>query len=369
MKFSCEKAILQTAIQDASRAVSAHATMEILKGLLFEAEDGHLSITGNNMQIGIQCSVEADIETAGKAVIDARIVGDIVRKLPDDIIKVSINENMIVNITCAMSEFNITALPAESFPSLPHVEADKSIALPQKLLRTMLSRTLFAVSENENKMIITGALFELEKNALTIVTLDGYRLALCREPVETGENNSFSFVTPGGALREVERMLEDTEDKQVSINLGSRHILFSADGKILIARLLEGEFFNYKKAIPAVRGHQYEMDTKTFLSGVERVSLLIDEKQKNPLRVRFGEEKVSLHCLTPLGRATDQFSCKGADEMEIGFNHRFLSDALKAVPDKEIRFESDGPFSPSLLLPLEGDSYLFMVVPVRLKEV
>ena len=368
MKFRCEKALLQSAITDANRAVSTHATMEVLKGLLFEADGNEVRITGNNMQIGIQSLMQANVEKNGRAVIDARMIADIVRKMPDDSLSLSVGEDYIVNITCGASEFNITALPAENFPSLPDVDANKMIHLPQKTLKTMLSRTLFSISENENKMIITGALFDIEKDTLTIVALDGYRLALSRETVDFKNEENFHFVTPGSALREVERMMEDSEEKQVEIHLGNRHILFSVDEKVLISRLLEGEFLNYKNAIPLKRSHQYTMDVRAFYSGVERVSLLIDEKLKNPIRIRFGDNRAVLHCMTPLGRADDQFSCEGTDSLEIGFNHRYLADALKAVPDKEIRFETDGPLSPSLILPPEGDNYLFMVLPVRLKD-
>jgi DNA polymerase-3 subunit beta len=368
MTFTCEKALLADAVHDAARAVSAHATMEVLKGLLFEADADGVTVTGNNLSVGIRSRLEAEVQKPGRAVIDARMIGDIVRKMPDAAVTVSIADNYVVSVTCSDSSFNITALPADNYPALPDVDVNRDLSLPQSLLRTMLSRTLYAVSQNENKVIITGALFDIEGDRLTIVALDGYRLALCQETVETGNTETFSFVTPGAALREVERMLDDS-DEPVTLRLGTRHILFSVGGRTLLSRLLEGEFLNYRNAIPPKRSHLYAMDTKTFLNSVERVSLLIDEKLKNPVRIRFGGERAALHCMTPLGRADDQFPCDGGDELEIGFNHRYLIDALKAVPDKEIRFETDGALSPSLILPPEGDNYLFMVLPVRLKDV
>ena len=366
MKFSCEKALLQAAISTTSRAVSPKSSIPALEGILLEAGND-LRLTGYNLETGIRTIVPADIREEGTLVLGARLFGEIVRKLPDDIVTFQ-SENYMVNIKCGMSEFNILGTDPEEFPELPTVEYQNSLILPQSRLKAMISQTLFAVSDNESRPIHTGSLFDVEGSRLTVVSVDGYRLALRREDVEekTGAE-AFSFVVPGSALNEVEKICSGEE--KVTIIQGARHILFQTGDILLVCRRLEGEFLPYKNAIPRNNTIQVEVEAKALLSSIDRVSLIISEKLKSPLRCLFGDGVVDITTKTALGDTADRCPISGnGGGLEIGFNNKYLMDALKAAPADKLRMEFTSGVAPCVILPAEGEEkFIYMVLPVRLK--
>ncbi len=366
MKFSCEKALLQAAISVTARAVSAKSSIPALEGLLLEAGND-LRLTGYNLETGIRTAVSARIEKKGSFVLSARMFGEIVRKLPDDIVSISAEKNM-VNIRCGLSEFNITSIPSEEFPDLPTVDYQHSFSIAQRDLRSMLSQTLFAVSDNESRPIHTGALLEVDDTGLTIVAVDGFRLALRRETVLEKESGEFSFVVPGAALSEVEKICADS-DEPVTVRQGARHVMFQTGDTILISRRLEGEFLAWSQAIPRNNTVSLFGSASALLSSIERVSLIISDKLKSPLRCVFGDGMLHTSTKTAIADASDQCPVEGdGGELEIGFNNRYLMDALKAVPAERVRLELTSGVSPFIILPAEGEeSFLYMVLPVRLK--
>ena len=366
MKFSCEKAVLLSGVTAAARSVSTRSSIPALEGILIDARQESVTLSGYNLATGIRAEIGANVESQGAAVLNARLFSDIVRKLPDDYITVSADDKLMVSITCGLSEFKILGLPAEDFPALPEPEEDLSLSMKQTVLKSMIDMTIFAVSDNENKPIHTGALFDVKQGFLTVVAVDGYRMAVRKEPVVSSEE-TFSFVVPAAALREVERLCGDGED-DVKISLGKRHIAFDMENVLLISRLLEGEFLNYDAALPKTVEHSVTVDTKDLQTAVERVSLIISERLKNPVRCVFDKEKLHIWCQTALGKADDEIPVGGdCEEIEIGFNNRYLHDAVRAVPDEKICIEITNSLSPCVIKPLEGDSYLFMILPVRLK--
>ena len=366
MKFSCEKALLQAAISTTSRAVSPKSSIPALEGILLEAGSA-LRLTGYNLETGIRTIVPADIREEGTLVLGARLFGEIVRKLPDDIVTFQ-SENYMVNIKCGMSEFNILGTDPEEFPELPTVEYQNSLILPQSRLKAMISQTLFAGSDNESRPIHTGSLFDVEGSRLTVVSVDGYRLALRREDVEDKPGaEAFSFVVPGSALNEVEKICSGEE--KVTIIQGARHILFQTGDILLVCRRLEGEFLPYKNAIPRNNTIQVEVEAKALLSSIDRVSLIISEKLKSPLRCLFGDGVVDITTKTALGDTADRCPISGnGGGLEIGFNNKYLMDALKAAPADKLRMEFTSGVAPCVILPAEGEEkFIYMVLPVRLK--
>ena len=350
MKFSCEKALLTAAVSTTSRAVAAKSSIPAMEGILIEA-DTRLRLTGYNLETGIQATVPAEIKEPGSLVLSARLFGEIIRKMPDDVVIFTAKDYM-VNIKCGMSEFNILGTDPEEFPELPSVEQQNAVVLEQSVLRSMISQTLFAVSDNESRPIHTGSLFEVEDGQLTVVSVDGYRLALRREKLENvGKDESFSFVVPGSALSEVE------------------HIMFQAGQTVLVCRRLEGEFLPYRNAIPRNNKIHVECDAKALLSSIDRVSLIISEKLKSPLRCVFGDGMVSITTKTGIGDAADQCPITGDGQgLEIGFNNKYLMDALKAAPADRLRLEFTSGVAPCVILPAEGEeTFVYMVLPVRLK--
>ncbi len=367
MKFSCEKTLLLSAISTAARAVSSKSTIPALEGILLEA-GSELRLTGYNLETGIRTSVSAEVEKTGTLVLSARLFGDIVRKLPDDMVVVT-SDNYMVNIKCGMSEFNILGTDAESFPELPAVEYQQSFTLTQEDLKSILSQTLFAVSDNESRPIHTGALFEVGEKEVTVVAVDGYRLALRRAPIsEQNKKEPFSFVVPGAALSEVEKICSDN-DELAFIYQGDRHIMFKLGGTVLISRRLEGEFLAWRQAIPRNSTIQVEGDAHSLLTSIDRVSLIINDKLKSPLRCVFDDDVLKISTRTANGDAADQCPISGSGGgLEIGFNYRYLIDALKAAPADRVRMELSTGVSPCVIVPAEGDeNFLYMVLPVRLK--
>ena len=367
MKFSCEKALLQAAISTTSRAVSPKSSIPALEGILLEA-GSDLRLTGYNLETGIRTIVPADIREEDTLVLGARLFGEIVRKLPDDIVTFQ-SENYMVNIKCGMSEFNILGTDPEEFPELPTVEYQNSLILPQSRLKAMISQTLFAVSDNESRPIHTGSLFEVDSEGLTIVSVDGYRLALRHESIDKKEGaETFSFVVPGAALSEVEKICSDV-DEPASVTQGARHVMFKVGDTMLVSRRLEGEFLAYRQAIPRNNTIHVEGDTRALLSSIDRVSLIISDKLKSPLRCVFDSNLLKISTKTAIGDAYDECPLSGdGGGLEIGFNNKYLMDALKAAPADKVRLELTTGVSPCVILPTEGEeNFLYMVLPVRLK--
>ena len=367
MKFSCEKALLQAAISTTSRAVSPKSSIPALEGILLEA-GSDLRLTGYNLETGIRTIVPADIREEGTLVLGARLFGEIVRKLPDDIVTFQ-SENYMVNIKCGMSEFNILGTDPEEFPELPTVEYQNSLILPQSRLKAMISQTLFAVSDNESRPIHTGSLFEVDSEGLTIVSVDGYRLALRHESIDKKEGaETFSFVVPGAALSEVEKICSDV-DEPASVTQGARHVMFKVGDTMLVSRRLEGEFLAYRQAIPRNNTIHVEGDTRALLSSIDRVSLIISDKLKSPLRCVFDSNLLKISTKTAIGDAYDECPLSGdGGGLETRFNNKYLMDALKAAPADKVRLELTTGVSPCVILPTEGEeNFLYMVLPVRLK--
>ena len=366
MKFSCEKALLSSAVTVASRAVAAKSSIPAMEGILIEA-GAQLKLTGYNLETGIQATVPAEIKEGGSLVLSARLLGEACRKMPDDVVVFS-SQGYSVNIKCGMYEINILGTDAEEFPELPSVDQQNSLVLSQPVLRSMIAQTLFAVSDNESRPVHTGSLFEVDESGLTVVSVDGYRLALRHEPVDSSQGVlPFSFVVPGSALSEVEKICAGED--AVSVAQGARHIQFQAGDTVLVCRRLEGEFLAYKNAIPRNNTIKIEGDARTLLQSIERVSLIISDKLKSPLRCVFGDGMLSITTKTGIGDAADQCPITGDGQgLEIGFNNKYLMDALKAAPADRLRLEFTSGVAPCVILPAEGEeNFVYMVLPVRLK--
>ena len=363
MRFTCEKALLQAAISTTSRAVSPKSSIPALEGILVEA-GSQLRLTGYNLETGIRAVVPADVAEEGTLVLSARLFGEIIRKLPDDMVSFR-SENYMVHIQCGMSQFHILGTDPEEFPELPSVDHQNAMTISQAKLKAMIGQTLFAVSDNESRPIHTGSLFEVEGESLTVVSVDGYRLAVRREPVDFSED--LSFVVPGKTLSELLKLIKDSEEP-VEISAGRRHILFKIDNYTVISSLLEGEFLNYKAAIPPESQTEVVLKTREAIDSVERVSLLITDRLKSPIRCLFDNNEVKLNCTTSMGRASDQLDVEMTGQsVEIGFNNRYLLEALRNTECDEVKVQLGGPLSPMKVVPKEGDSFLFLVLPVRLK--
>lgn len=368
MKFSCEKYLLQQAIAIASRCSASKSPIPALEGLLIEAGQD-VRVTGYDLKKGIFTTFPADVAEPGAIVLNTRLFGEIVRSLPDGVVTVEI-ENLSVKIRCENSDFAIMGTDAGEYPELPIVDRQNAVSIPQNVLSRMIRQTIFAVSDNESRPVYTGSLFEISGDSLAIVAVDGYRLALRKEVVEAGDVEDCSFIVPGAALSDVEKLCADAEDK-VEITVGAKHISFVIGDTTLISRRLEGEFLNYKKSIPTEFGTVVKVSRAGFMETVSRVSIVIDEKTKNPLRVNVGPGQMNISCRTGIGSASELCPAETREDITpftIGFNNRYLLDALKAAPAEDIQVGLNSASSPAVILPADGgDSFSYMILPVRLR--
>ena len=366
MKFTCEKNQLVSAISVASRTVAQKSAISGLEGILIRA-GVKVMLTGYNLETGITVSVDADIQETGACVMPARLFFDIIRKLPDDTVSIQVDESFKVSIKGGISSFTITALSADDYPELPDVDSEKGIRVPQNELKAMISGTIFAVSENQARPIHTGVLFEVDNDSITSVAVDGYRLALRRYLPEESLERTLKFVAPAAALKEVEKILGDTDDP-ATFYPGSKHILFTIGDATLVCRILEGEFLDWRRVLPQNNPVKLVGNVSRLTDSIERVGLVISEKLKSPVRCKFGDNAAELRTISTIGEAYDVCPIAGdGKDLEIGFNCKYLLDALRAVPDSECTLEMINGLSPIVLNPTEGNRYSYMVLPVRLK--
>ena len=367
MKFICSKTELLASVSTASRAAAQKSPVPALEGLLLEAFEDKVKISGYDLKTGITTVFPADVKEQGSIVLNSRLFGEIIRRLPDDEVTIRADESLMTHISCLMSEFEILGMSPVDYPELPAVDTQHTLRVEAAKLRSMIGQTNFAVSFDESRPIHTGSLFEVENGILTVVAVDGFRLALRREQI-SDSSDACSFVVPGAALSEVEKILGDG-DEEVTVSQGDKHIMFVIGGTVLISRRLEGEFLNYKNSIPRDGKYVIEADRRSLVESVERVSLIISEKLKSPIRCTFEDGVLKMLSYTAIGKASDECSVSGDGEgLEIGFNNRYLSEALKAAPADTVKLLLTSSVSPCVIIPSDGsDNFLYMILPVRLK--
>ncbi len=368
MKFSCERSLLQAAVTTAGRCAAAKSPIPALEGLLIQA-GSDVRVTGYDLKKGIYTNIPADVTEPGSIVLGARFLSDIVRSLPAGIVTVTVDENLSTRIVCGDADFTTVASDSGDYPELPSVDRERSIDLPQNILSKMIRQTVFSVSDNESRPVYTGELFEVKGDTLTVVAVDGYRLALRREKVASGDVEDCSFIVPGSTLNDLEKLCGDTDEK-VSVTVGAKHISFVVGDTVLVSRRLEGEFLNYNRSIPAEFSIELEADRDELVQAVSRVSIIIDERTKNPLRLRLEDGSIVIYCNTGVSQGRDQCAVRGGKDasLEIGFNNRYLLDALKAAPADTLKLCFNNASSPCVVKPADGgDGFSYMILPVRLK--
>ena len=368
MRFTCEKNMLVQGLNIASRTVAQKSSLSVIEGILCRAGMG-LSLTGYNMETAITYQIDADISDPGECILPARLFGDIIRRLPEGPVTVVVDENYKVSIRAGFASFNISAENADEYPELPDVSSDRAVHIPQNRLKELISGTIFAVAEDQGRPIHTGVKFEVTEDSITAVAVDGFRLARRTYHTEQGADHAFDFVVPAQALKEVEKILTDSDENAV-FTLGTKHILFEVGAATLVCRLLEGDFLDWKKVVPSNCPIRLVANVGDFTSSIERVGLIVSEKFKSPVRCQFGNQSVQLRTSTTIGAAEDQCSIAGdGKDLEIGFNVRYLADALRAVPSEEVTLELTNGLSPIVLTPVnEKEDFAYMVLPVRLKN-
>ncbi len=367
MRIVCERQALADAVGNVQRAVSAKSALPALEGILLRASSNSLFLAGYDMELGITTTIEAQVEQPGEIVLTAKLFSEILRRMPDDEIFIESNEKNNTSIRCGNSEFSLMGFSSVDYPELPTINNGAAMNLQQNTLKSMIRQTLFAVAQTDTRPVHTGVQFEIKDRTLRLVAVDGSRLAIRSEPINSDEE--LQFVVPGKTLNEVLKLLGD-EEEPLYVTVGARHIIMEIGGYSVFSRLLDGDFLPYRKAIPTQVSTTIHVNTREMIDAVERASLVINDRLKSPLICRFKEDRISLSCITALGSANDAVIAKieGRQE-EMGYNSRFLLDALKNTESDEIVIELSGSQAPMKILPASGEHFLFLVLPVRLKRV
>ena len=368
MRFTCEKSMLVTGLNITGRTVAQKSSLSVIEGILCRAGVG-LSLTGYNMETAITYEIDAEVTDAGTCILPARLFGDIIRRLPEGPVTVVVDDNYKVSIRSGYASFTISAESAEDYPELPDVGSGKSVRIPQNALKELISGTIFAVSENQGRPIHTGVKFEVEDDCISAIAVDGFRLARRTYHPENPIGRTMNFVVPAQALKEVEKILTDSEEN-AAFTLGEKHILYQMGSATVTCRLLEGDFLNWKKVVPTNCPIKLTAHVSDLASSIERVGLIVSEKYKSPVRCVFGNQVLHLRTNTTIGAAEDQCAIAGdGKELEIGFNVRYLADALRVIPSEEVVLELTNGLSPIVLTPAEDKyDYAYMVLPVRINK-
>ncbi len=367
MRFTCEKSMLVAGLNITSRTVAQKSAISAIEGILCHAGDG-LQLTGFNMETAISYRVDAEISDAGSCVLPARLFGDIIRRLPEGPVTVVVDENYKVSIRAGYASFSISAESAEDYPELPDVEDGRSVAIPQTAFKDLIAGTIFSVSENQGRPIHTGVKFEVEDDTISAIAVDGFRLARKTYHTQAPTGRTMSFVVPAPGLKEVEKILQDTEE-DAFFTLGAKHIMFQIGEATVICRLLEGDFLDWRKVVPTNCPIKLVANVAELSASMERVGQIVSEKYKSPVHCVFSNQVLLMKSSTTIGAAEDRCSIAGdGKELEIGFNNRYISDVLRAVPDEEVVLELTNSLSPIVMTPVDDKhDFAYMVLPVRIK--
>lgn len=368
MRFTCEKNMLVQGLNIAGRTVAQKSSLSVIEGIFCKAGHG-ISLTGYNMETAITYDIPAEVSDPGECILPAKLFGDIVRRLPEGPVTVVVSEDYKVSIRAGYASFTISAESAEDYPDLPDVNSGRPIKIPQNKLKELISGTIFAVSENQGRPIHTGVKFEVTNDSITAIAVDGFRLARRTYHPQESTERELSFVVPAQGLKEVEKIVTDSED-DASFTLGPKHILYQIGNATLVCRLLDGEFLDWRKVVPTNCPIQLVAHVSDLSSSVERVGLIVSEKYKSPVRCVFSHNELLMRTNTTIGAAEDKCAIAGdGKELEIGFNVRYLADALKVIPSEEVTMELTNGLSPIVLTPVDDKfDFAYMVLPVRIKN-
>ena len=366
MDIICDKSLLSAAIDGVSKAVTLRSSIPVLEGILMKAEGFQLTLTGYDLEMAITTTIEANVRVPGEIVLNAKLLGDMVRRLPSGEVSIVVGDSGNATVRGGVAEFDIAAMLSDEYPPLPNPDAGYAFTIKAGQLRDMVDKTLYAVSQDDKKPAHTGELFVMEPEKLTVVALDGYRLAIVERNFHTEKD--IRVIVPAKTVAEAVKLLGDDE-QEVRVSANRRYVVFAAGGYNIMSRLIEGDFLNYQGVIPQGCRTRVVLETRDFIDTIERASLIITERLKNPLRVTFADGKVTVRCQTTLGKVVDEFDAQvDGDPVEIGFNNRYLLDALRNSRCDKVRLEISGPLNPVKVLPVEGEDFIYLVLPVRFKN-
>ena len=367
MKIICSKSNLLKSVSISLKAVPSKTTMPILECILIDATTNLIKFTSNDMELGIETIVEGSIEEKGMVALDAKIFYEIIRRLPDNDVTIKTDEKYTATITCEKAKFNIPGKSGEDFAYLPIIERDEPLTISQYTLKNMICQTIFSIAVNENNKLMTGELFEIKDNCLKIISLDGHRVAIRKMPLKR-QYSDRKVVVPGKTLSEISKILSGEMDDMVSIFFTRNHILFEFDQTMVVSRLIEGEYFRIDQMLSSDYETKLSINKKEFLDCIDRATLLVREGDKKPIIIHITDNRMELRIDSAMGSMNEDIDIeKDGKDILIGFNPKFLIDALKVIDDETISIYLVNPKAPCFIRD-DDETYTYFILPVNINQ-
>ena len=367
MKIICSKSNLLKSVSISLKAVPSKTTMPILECILIDATTNLIKFTSNDMELGIETIVEGSIEEKGMVALDAKIFYEIIRRLPDNAVTIKTDEKYTATITCEKAKFNIPGKSGEDFAYLPIIERDEPLTISQYTLKNMICQTIFSIAVNENNKLMTGELFEIKDNCLKIISLDGHRVAIRKMPLKR-QYSDRKVVVPGKTLSEISKILSGEMDDMVSIFFTRNHILFEFDQTMVVSRLIEGEYFRIDQMLSSDYETKLSINKKEFLDCIDRATLLVREGDKKPIIIHITDNRMELRIDSAMGSMNEDIDIeKDGKDILIGFNPKFLIDALKVIDDETISIYLVNPKAPCFIRD-DDETYTYLILPVNINQ-
>ena len=370
MKFKCSKEDLIIGLNNVSRTVTSKTTMPILEGVLIETYDNNIKLTTNDLEIGSEYIIRADIESSGSTVVDLKTFNEIIRKIESEEITFEIENNIFI-IKSTSGVFKLLTMNPEEFTRIPVFNVEKEIQVSEKMFKDMVKKTVFATSSDQNRPVYTGALIDVIDDVINIVAIDGFRMAVRKEYLE--KNSDFKAIVPAKSLTEIVKTLSDLDENIMRIGINKNQALFRMGPCTVVSRIIEGDFLNYNSIIPSQTDTKVRIARKSLLESLERVSIFsreVSEKDKKvPIKINMNLDLFQISCVSVTGDAKEKVNAVvEGKELEIGFNPRYLLEALKVIDDDEIELHFTSNVLPLIIKPITGSGYVYMVLPVKLKD-
>ena len=364
MKIICSKSELLQGVNTVLKAVPAKTTMPILECILIDTTDGQIKLTANDMELGIETKIKGDILDKGKIALEAKLFSEIVRKLPDSEVTIQTDENFRTLIKCEKAKFNIAGKSGDDFSYLPEIEKNQMVVLSQFSLKEIIRQTIFSIADDENNRLMTGELFEINGNEMKVVSLDGHRISIRK--IELKEDyNHIKVVVPGKTLNEVSKILTGGIEDYVHMFFTGRHIVFEFDDTIVVSRLIEGEYFRIEQMLSSDYETKISINKKELQSCIERASLLVKEGDKKPIIMNILDDSMELKINSFIGSMNEDIDItKTGKDLMIGFNPKFILDALRVIDDENIDIYMINPKAPCFIRD-EAQKYIYLILPVN----
>ena len=368
MKIICSKSNLAKGVSIVSKAVPSKTTMPILECILIDASTDVIKLTANDMELGIETRIDGDILERGILALNAKIFSEIVRKLPDNDIVIETDANNQTIITCEKAKFNIAAQSGEDFSYLPVIEKEDYITVSEFTLKEVIRQTIFSIADNDTNKMMTGELFEIQDNVLRVVSLDGHRISIRKIDLKDSYGQR-KVIVPGKTLQEISKIIGGEAEQNVDISFTKNHIVFEFDKTIVVSRLIEGDYFKIDQMLSSDYETRVKINKREFLDCIDRATLLIKEGDKKPIIINIGEETMELKIKSQIGSMNEEIEIiKEGKDLMIGFNPKFLIDALRVIDDEEVELYFMNAKAPCFIKD-EQQSYIYLILPVNFNAV